>query len=225
MLKKILLGCGIASSVLYVAIDVVGSLRYEAYSYWDQSFSELLADDSAVRGFMVGLLALPYAVLVTAFGIGVWSAAGPRRNARITGGLLVAYAVVGFAGGVLFRTETREVLAAGEGDARAGLHVAATLAQSVFLLAAMGFGATLLGRRFRRYTYATILVLLVFGGLVGTRAGDVEANNPTPWLGLIERVNIYATMLWIAVLAIALLRTQGAIAAGQPSPDIATARS
>ena len=162
---------------------------------------------------------------MTAFGIGVWSAAGPRRSARITGGLLVAYAVVGFAGGVLFRTETREVLAAGEGDARAGLHVAATLAQSVFILAAMGFGATLLGRRFRQYTYATILVLLAFGGLVGTRAGDVEANNPTPWLGLIERVNIYATMLWIAVLAIALLRTQGAIAARQPSPDIATARS
>jgi hypothetical protein len=36
----------------------------------------------------------------------------------------------------------------------------------------------------------------------------LEANLPTPWMGLWERIDIFATMLWIAVLAIALLRTQ-----------------
>jgi hypothetical protein len=34
------------------------------------------------------------------------------------------------------------------------------------------------------------------------------ANQPTPWMGIEERVNTYATMLWLAVLAIALLRAQ-----------------
>jgi hypothetical protein len=37
----------------------------------------------------------------------------------------------------------------------------------------------------------------------------MEANQPTPWMGTEERINIYATMLWVAVLAIGLLRAQG----------------
>jgi hypothetical protein len=34
------------------------------------------------------------------------------------------------------------------------------------------------------------------------------ANEATPWMGLTERINIYATMLWVAVLAIGLLRAK-----------------
>jgi hypothetical protein len=36
----------------------------------------------------------------------------------------------------------------------------------------------------------------------------MAANEPTPWMGIEERINIYATMLWVAVLAIGLLRAQ-----------------
>jgi hypothetical protein len=32
----------------------------------------------------------------------------------------------------------------------------------------------------------------------------LQANLPTPWMGLKERVNIYAYMLWVAALAISL---------------------
>lgn len=32
------------------------------------------------------------------------------------------------------------------------------------------------------------------------------AREPSPWLGTAERVSIYAWMVWIAVLALALLR-------------------
>jgi hypothetical protein len=71
MLRTVLLACGIASSVLYVATDLLASLRYEGYSYVDQQVSELLAAGSPVRTLMVGLNVIPYAVLVTAFGVGV----------------------------------------------------------------------------------------------------------------------------------------------------------
>ena len=43
MVRKILLGCGIVSSVLYVASDILISWWDPNYSYRDQSFSELLA--------------------------------------------------------------------------------------------------------------------------------------------------------------------------------------
>jgi hypothetical protein len=34
----------------------------------------------------------------------------------------------------------------------------------------------------------------------------VDANLPTPWIGVWERIHLVAWLLWIAVLAIALLR-------------------
>ena len=72
----------------------------------------------------------------------------------------------------------------------------------------MGFGSTLLGKRFRYYSYATIVTLLVFGVLAGLQVGRMAANEPTPWMGIEERINVYAIMLWVAVLAIGLLRAQ-----------------
>jgi hypothetical protein len=42
--------------------------------------------------------------------------------------------------------------------------------------------------------------------LTGLDASRLEANLPTPWMGVWERINIYAYMLWVVVLATALLR-------------------
>jgi hypothetical protein len=51
-------------------------------------------------------------------------------------------------------------------------------------------------------------VLVVTGGSTGTQASRVEANLPTPWAGVTERISIGGYLLWQAVLAIALLRVQ-----------------
>ena len=40
------------------------------------------------------------------------------------------------------------------------------------------------------------------------QAPRVEAQLPTPWLGVIERISVYSPMLWILVLAIILLQTE-----------------
>jgi hypothetical protein len=36
----------------------------------------------------------------------------------------------------------------------------------------------------------------------------IAANPPTPWVGVWERINISVFLLWVVVLAVALLRTQ-----------------
>ena len=46
MVRKILLGCGIASSVLYVVSDVIGNLLYEGYTH---SRSILVRDGAESR--------------------------------------------------------------------------------------------------------------------------------------------------------------------------------
>jgi Protein of unknown function (DUF998) len=195
MVRKILLGCGIASSVLYVASDILVSWWDPNYSYRDQSFSELLAPGSATRPLVLVLLAIPYGVLVTAFGVGVWASASRRRAGRITGALLVGYAVTGAVTGVFLSAPTREVLEEGEETWRNTMHLPGTAVSVLCILLAIGFGSTLRGRRFRYFSYATILAILVFGVLAGRQVGQM---------------GVYAIMLWVAVLAIGLLRAQKA---------------
>jgi hypothetical protein len=74
----------------------------------------------------------------------------------------------------------------------------------------IGFGGAAFGKRFRLYSAATVVIILVSGLLVGRDAPRVEANLPTPWIGLTERILIFAYLLWIAVLAIKLWRTHDA---------------
>lgn len=82
------------------------------------------------------------------------------------------------------------------------------------------------GGWFRWYSLTTLAVLVVFGALAGTQGPQLAANEPTPWLGVFERINIGGYLLWLAVLAIVLLRTG---APSDPSkegrPALATRRT
>src|SRR6187455_1104209 len=96
MVRKVLLICGIVSSVLYVAADALAAMRYEGYRYTDQTISELSAIGAPTRPLWVWL-GLAYTLLVTAFGSGVWRSASRNRPLRIVGGLLIVYGVIGLA--------------------------------------------------------------------------------------------------------------------------------
>ena len=52
--------------------------------------------------------------------------------------------------------------------------------------------------------------MLVSGAWTGFEARGVPTNAPTPLLGLMERIDIGAYLLWTAVLAVALLRRRDA---------------
>ena len=203
MSRKALLLCGILSSALYVATDVLASWLYEGYSYADQNYSELLATGAPTRTFML-LVSIAYNLLVAAFAVGVWTSAAPKRTARITGVMMVGYAVLSMITPSFFQMDMRGAQATPRGS----LHGPMTAVMSLFIILSMGFGAFLLGRWFRFYSVATIVILLTFGVLTALQAPQLEAGRSTPWMGLTERINIYATMLWFAVLAIALSRAK-----------------
>jgi hypothetical membrane protein len=202
MARRVLLACGILSSLLYVATDVLGGMRYEGYSFTAQAVSELMAIGAPAERF-VDPLFLIYGVLVLAFGVGLLlEGAGRNRSLRVTGILLMAYAAVGFTGPTLFEMHQR-----GTADLAGDLpHIVVTGILALVTLLAMGFGAFALGKRFRVYTFATLLIVIVFGALAAPHGARLAAGEPTPGFGIIERVNIYASLLWIAVLAAAMLR-------------------
>ena len=56
---------------------------------------------------------------------------------------------------------------------------------------------------------ASLVTMLVAGGLTGTQKNAVAANLPTPWNGVYERTSIGVYLLWMSVLAAVLLRASG----------------
>jgi len=82
------------------------------------------------------------------------------------------------------------------------------LATNPFVLLSMAFGVAAFRGWFRLYTTATILILLLSPVFAFLYAPELQANRPTPGLGLGERLAQYAYELWQAALAIVLLREQ-----------------
>jgi hypothetical protein len=202
-LHMALLVCGIVSSLLYAAM--IWAIRYEGYSPISQVPSELTAIGAPTQALWARL-GWVYTVLVTAFGFGLWKSADRNRAVRIVGGLTLAYASLGLLW-PFAAMHQREVLAAGGGTLSDTMHRVLGGVTVFLMFLSIGFGSTAFGKRFRLYSIATIVVLLTFGALTFLEAPRLEANLPTPWIGLWERINITIFLLWIAVLATALLRT------------------
>ena len=206
MSRKLLLICGIIASLLYVSSDILAAMSWEGYSYIDQSVSELRAIGAPTRPFLVPVL-LIYAVLEIVFGWGVRNAAGHKRALRIEGALLIGLGVLD-----LVAIFTPMHLRGTELTLTDGMHVTLTVVTVLMILLIIGFGAAAAGNRFRFYSIATILILVVCGAWAFGDAPRIEANLPTPWIGIRERINIYGYMLWILVLAVVLLRVQDSTA-------------
>ncbi len=204
--QRLLLLGGVLSSLLYVATDALGGLLYPGYSFFSQAISELSAIGAPSEP-VVGPLYVAYNLLVVAFGAGLLREESRRSGPlRVVGALLMAYGAIGFVTtaltGTYFRMEQR-----GAGSlATDAPHLVITGVLVVLLLLAMGFGAFALGKRFRAYSFATMGIAVLFGAWTGTFAARLGAGEPTPGLGLLERVDVYASVAWPGVLALALLR-------------------
>lgn len=202
-LKKILLICGILSSLLYVSLTIIGAMQWKGYSSTSQTVSELFAIDAPSRTIVI-LLMLTYSILMIAFGLGVWRSAGGKRSLRIIAGLLVGKEVLGSVATIFAPMHLRGV----EGTLTDTMHAIITGVGVLLLLLTIGFGAAAFGKRFRLYSIGTILILCLFGALSGLEGPRLAANLPTPWLGVWERINIFSYMLWVVVLSIILLRSE-----------------
>ena len=111
----------------------------------------------------------------------------------------------------------REVLAAGGGTLTDTMHIVFAMVTVFLMLLAMGFGAAAFEKRFRLYSIATMVILFACGAFTVPDAPNIQANLPTPWVGVWERINIGVFLLWVVVLATMLLsaRDTAAVAGRQ----------
>ncbi len=202
-IRQGLLVCGIASSLLYAAMDVIGGTRWQNYSWMSMEFSRLSALGAPSRPIHLVLNPI-YTLLVVAFGLGIWWSAGEKLARRVVGGALIVYGLVSFTWPQFFPEDLTAPVSAFTNT----MHILIAAATVISWMLILGFGATAFGKRFRLYSIGTLLTVLLFGGvLITPQAGAMAAGQPTPWLGLTERINLYSFMLWVVVLAITLLRS------------------
>lgn len=201
---KSLLYCGILSSLLYIAINIFVPMQWDEYAPASQTVSELSAIGAPTRTLWFWVC-IPYTVLVIAFAWGVWQSATGNRRLRIAGGLLIAYGLLGIVW-PFAPMHLRETLAAGGANFSDTMHIALGVVTEILFLLALFFAGTALGKRFRLYSIATFVALLFFGVLTFREAPLVGLNQPTPMIGVWERINIGVFLLWVIVLAIVLLQ-------------------
>lgn len=76
---RVLLGCGLLSSLWYAAMNIVVPLQAPEYSQLSQTISELSAVDAPTR-VLWGWLGVFYTLLVTAFGWAVGRSESRRQR-------------------------------------------------------------------------------------------------------------------------------------------------
>jgi len=204
LLRRILLAFGILIPPLYVAINLLGAAQWENYSFASQAVSELSAISAPSRSLLLRLGAV-YDLFVLAFAVGVWRSAGSKRSLRFTAACLFGTVIVD----TLFRFAPMH-LRGTPPTLTDTMHIVLSAAISLYILLAVASSAAAFGRGFRVYAIASILIMLISGAWTGFEARGVPTNAPTPLLGLMERIDIGAYLLWTAVLAVALLRRRDA---------------
>ncbi len=197
-MKRILITCGILSSLWYVAMNIYVPMQYDGYDMAVYTVSELSAIGAPTRLLWV-LLGVAYPLLFGAFGWGVLKSAENSRSLRIVGGLIIAYCVFNLYWPPMHMRGDEPTLT----DT---LHIAWAIVTNIFMWLFMGFGAAALDKPFRLYTIASFLLHIVFGILSFMEAPNIPTNGPTPTIGIWERVNILVFMMWVIVFALVLLR-------------------
>jgi hypothetical protein len=205
MIKKALLICGIIVSALYFSMDIIASLLYPGYIYSDQAISELSAIGAPTQTFWI-IMTFFYCPILIAFGIGVRLAAGNKRTTQITGILLSIWGLLGYVW-LFFPMHMRGAI----GSATDTGHLVMSGLTVALIVLFLGFGSNTDGKWFRIYSIVTILLTLIFGAGVGTQAPMIAAQQPTPGMGIMERISVFSPMVWMIVLAAVLLRSQSTV--------------
>jgi hypothetical protein len=199
MPRKLLLLCGVLSSLVYLAADITGALLWDGYSYLDQTVSELSALGTPSRPTVLPIF-MAYNILALVFAAAaIWLFEDHRI--RMASVCLASIAALGFVAG-LFPIDQRS----GEPmNLNGTVHIVLVGATVVFIVMAMVFGSSVAGQRFYLYSIATIAVTLVSGAIAGFYGGRLAANLPTPFMGVAERVSIFSYLAWVAVFAVMLM--------------------
>ena len=200
-IKKLLLYCGIVSSLIYVAVLIYLPMQYQGYSSESQTISELAAIGSPTIELWYAL-SLIYCLLIVAFGYGIYLTAKASRPLQMVAMLMVVLGICSF---LLPPMQRRECLAIEGISFTDSLHAMMSFLIGILMLLTIVFGAVSFGKYFRYFSIATAFILLVFACMTVLTIPRIVSNMPTPRVGIWERISFGVYLIWIIVLTILLL--------------------
>jgi hypothetical protein len=191
------LACGNIGSLLYPVSDLIEGHHYKGYSFNEQTVSELFAIGAPTSRMVVLLFTISSSLFI-AFAAGVWLSSGGGRILKALSLMIVGNALNRLIVWNFFPMHMRGVPPTFT-DTMHGI-----LAINPFVLASIVLGAVYFKNWFRYYSIATILLLVITAVMAFSKALLVFENQPTPGLGIMERVSQYGHQLWHAILAMVL---------------------
>jgi hypothetical protein len=192
-LRKVLLACGPLSALIYIGWHELAALQWEGYSRISNAISELHFTGTPSKSFLDPWQGWVDSALLAVFGIGIWLSAQGSRSLRVIGAVMIVPAAM-IPLWMIF------------GEASLAAHLAFVGVGILCWLVAMGFGAAALGKRFRIYSLVSLGLVVGFFALGFSYVPEANAGQPTPFLGLFERIGFSAYFVWLTVLAVALWR-------------------
>ena len=193
-----LLTCGILASILYPVTDLVAGNLYKGYNFNEQTVSELFAIGARTSQLVVTLFSVS-SLLLIGFAYGIWKISQGNRKLRALAVMILGNAINSLILWNFFPMHQRGATLSFT-DTMHGI-----LAINPFVLVSLVLGAIYFRNWFRYYSAATIVLLIVTAVWAFSKALLVYENQPTPGLGILERVSQYGHQLWHALLAIQFL--------------------
>jgi hypothetical membrane protein len=198
--REALLLCGIASAFIYVLTDIAAAKMYAGFSYTDQAVSELFAIGAPTSRFVVLLFSLSSALMLL-FALGIACSSDGKRVLRILAMMFAASAADALALWNIFPMHMRGT----ERTFTDTIHL--ILATNPFVLATLVIGILAFKGRFRWISIFTLAAILLLASFGFHYAAAIDSGEPTPGLGLSERLGQYIYQGWQTVLALQFLNS------------------
>jgi hypothetical protein len=195
---QVMLFCGVLAPLVYLGTDRLAGRLLNSYSFAAQSMSELSAAGSPTRS-LVATLNFVAALLMIAFGVGVWRAGDQAVLPRITGGLLIANAALGLIATLFFPPRF------GVRPSLGSPGVIIMFLSVVCFVLAMLFGAAAFSGWIRVLSIAIPASYVLLAVLRFATAASSPAGQAASLMGAQERTMVYSFLLWVMALAIRLL--------------------
>jgi len=201
MNKKLLFYGGIFAPIVFLLNDIIGGIVTPNYSYIEQPISDLTQAGSA---YLLGsVLLFIAAILGIIFGIGIISHYKLKNSKLIFlgGFILIVIAIFNGLTGTIFPQDPRGGVVTFPGTMHLALvGIVVILTILALLIIGIGFYRERQWKMFRNYTFISLIIMIIFGGL----SGYVIANE-IALIGLVERVVAYAFQIWSIMLAYRLI--------------------
>jgi hypothetical membrane protein len=197
--REVLLLCGVAASLIYVATDLLAAAAYPGFSVTDQAISELFAIGAPTSRLVVPLFSLSSALLL-GFATGIAASSEKNRTLKLMALIFTGSAMVAFVLWNFFPMHMRGA----ERTFTDTMHL--ILASNPFVWVTLVIGAIAFRNWFRWFSIAALTIVVLLALFAFHYAPALDAGQPTPGLGITERLAQYAYQAWQVGLALMLLR-------------------